>query len=111
MVILLLPLVTTFLYYLGAAARVTLPLRALLPGAVNEFLVCPACSGFWYGLAVGIYVQARHLSGLPPEVVIIGTAAASSVWTPYGAALLLRSLTYSSELLESTVDHDDVQEG
>jgi hypothetical protein len=44
-------------------------------------------------------------------VVIIGTAAASSVWTPYGAALLLRSLTYSSELLESTVDHDDVQEG
>ena len=54
MTLLLLPLITTFLWYLGAAATITLRVRMLLPQKLNELLFCPACSGFWYGLAAGI---------------------------------------------------------
>lgn len=116
MTILLLPLITTFLYYLGSAANITLPVRALLPQKLTDFLACPACSGFWYGLALGIYVHVRQLTELPPELAILGIAAASGVWTPLLAAVFLRSLADTSAIYadmgesEAEPEEDAVQD-
>jgi hypothetical protein len=111
--LLLFSLITTFLWYLGSAANITLPIREMLPAKVNSFLLCPACSGFWYGLGLGIYAHTRHLLPWPSELVIFGLAAASGTWTALGAGLLLRALSYRDEILSRGQEHQvgDVDAG
>ena len=55
-------------------------------------------------------MHARQLSTLPPEVTIFGIAAAAGVWTPYGAALLLRSLSYTSSIIETVHAEDKTED-
>lgn len=107
MTFLLLPLITTFLYYLGSGAGITLRIRSQLPDPVNAFLSCPACAGFWYGLALGVYLYARGLTTLPPELAIVGIAAASSVWTPMISALFLQALEVVSSTYEPDVEEEE----
>lgn len=115
--LLLFPFVTTFLWYLGSAATITLPIRERLPTSLNQFLLCPACSGFWYGLGLGAYAIARDLTVWPPELTLVGMACASGVWTAYGAGLLLKALTYRDEVLSRQAENDlaagtdDIQAG
>jgi len=54
---------STALYYLGARAKVTRPLRRLYPDALADLMYCPACSTFWYGGILAL-VLGRPL-GLP----------------------------------------------
>jgi hypothetical protein len=44
-------LLGTACYYLGSRAEITEPLWQRAPERLYRFLVCPACSGFWYTAA------------------------------------------------------------
>lgn len=45
-------LVATAIHSLLGRERVFRPVRRRLPAAVQSFLACPRCSGFWIGLAL-----------------------------------------------------------
>ena len=92
--LLLYVLVTSALYYLGADANITYPVRSRLPDAVNRFLLCPACSGFWYGFAIGTYGALRGWSflGLAPGEAQVAAGLGAMIWTPLVAALHLQAL-------------------
>lgn len=53
------------LHWLAGRAEITKPLWSRAPGPLDRALRCPACSGFWLGLGLG-------LLGLRP--VLIGHA-------------------------------------
>lgn len=42
------------LYYLGSRAEITRPLWSKYPPRFDQFMVCPTCAGFWYGLLLGL---------------------------------------------------------
>lgn len=94
--LILYPLLCAAAYYLAARAKITRPLWSRYPRWLDEFTLCAACSGFWYGLACGGlgWWLKLPLGGLPPRepatVVIVGLAAI--VWTPVVAAAHLRAL-------------------
>ena len=44
-------LIITFAYYLLARASLTRPLWSRYRGRLASLMACPACSGFWLGLA------------------------------------------------------------
>ena len=64
------PVLTAVFYYLSARATITEPLWRRYPPALDRFLSCAACSGFWYGLGLGIAdVLERQLA----QAVLNGT--------------------------------------
>lgn len=83
----LIPLVVTYVWYLGCAAEITYRVRERLPQKVQSFLACPACSGFWYGLIFG---------GIAYRLKGLWCGPICGLLTPLLGALLLRSLTYVS---------------
>jgi hypothetical protein len=87
--ILIYPLLTTALFYLGARAKLTAPITRHLPGELNEVLACPACSGAWYGMACavfGFFTRTPFL-GASAWWTLPVIALASMIWTPMLAAL------------------------
>ena len=93
---LLYPLLTTALYYLGARAALTRWLWSGYPNWLDSFMVCAACSGFWYGAAVAAFGEWAGIHGIvvTPWVplTVITTGLASMVWTPLFAWLHLSAL-------------------
>ena len=97
MTIILYPLLTAALYYLGARAQITRPLWSRYPGWLDRFMLCSACSGFWYGAGVGalggLHLQLPFL-GLDGSQwwcwVVIGLC--SIIWTPLIADFHIRAL-------------------
>ncbi len=96
--ILIYPLLTAALYYLGARALVTKWLWSRYPKKLDDFMNCAACSGFWYGVTVGLV---GHAAGVPflgstawSVVVVIGLA--SVIWTPVVANLHDRAIAQLS---------------
>lgn len=89
-------LVTTTMYYLGARALITQWLWSRYPAWLDKLTLCAACSGFWYGLAIGAwgYWRAIPYGPLPGDRwdTVIAIGVASSVTTAIGAQLLLRAL-------------------
>lgn len=89
-------MLTSTLYYLLVKATITEFLWSRYPEWLDDFLACAACSGFWYGLLVGVMGFALDLSflGLPGRawytIPLVG--ACSIVWTPLVSALMLKSL-------------------
>lgn len=86
MSLLLYALLTTSLYYLGCRASITERLWSRYPEWLEDIAICPACSGFWYGLAcggLGAWLELPFL-GLDPRhaatPIIISLAAIA--WTP-----------------------------
>lgn len=82
--ILIYPLLTAALYYLGARAMITQALWSRYPPRVDAFMQCAACAGFWYGAGLGV-------TGLIIGTPFLGSAAwwtpivvglAAIVWTP-----------------------------
>jgi hypothetical protein len=51
-ILLLYPLLTAALYYLGSRAKITSWLWSKYPPALASFMDCAACTGFWYGFLV-----------------------------------------------------------
>jgi hypothetical protein len=91
------PLLTTALYYLGAKAMITSPLWSRYPPWLDSFLSCAACAGTWYGALVAVVV------GLPLDLDVGAlssrawstpflVAGASMVWTPLVAALHVHAI-------------------
>lgn len=82
------PLLTAAIYHLGARALITHWLWSRYPDWLDSGARCPACSGFWYGIACGLL---GILTGTPFlgstawwAIPIIGLA--SIIWTPIIAA-------------------------
>lgn len=82
--ILIYPLLTAALYYLGARAMITQFLWSRYSARVDAFMQCAACTGFWYGAGLGVV-------GLCTRTPFLGSLAwwtpfvvglASIVWTP-----------------------------
>lgn len=95
--VLLYALVTTTLYYLGSRAQITRVLWSRYPPWLDRLALCAACSGWWYGLAIGCWGYWRQVpfGPLPGDRVdtVIGIGLASAAWTAILAAIHVRALT------------------
>jgi hypothetical protein len=91
-------LLTTGLYYLGAWAKITEPMWSRYPQRLVPFMECAACTGMWYGIAVGLagwylglpFLGLSSQQQAPLYACVVGLC--SMVWTPPAAWLLLRAL-------------------
>lgn len=95
--IVLYPMLTTVLYYLGYHALVTQWLWKRYPAWLNTWMACPACIGTWYGAAVALafgFGFALPFLGLPARSgwTVVSVALASCFWTPPLAWLHLAAL-------------------
>lgn len=93
-------LLTTCLYYLGVRAKITHWLWSRYPKWLDNFMMCSACSGFWYGLVVAFGIgwwRELPFLGLPGRLWItpIVIAFCSIVWTPIIAAIHLQAFDYT----------------
>ena len=93
--LLLLGLLSTSVHWLVARSRVAQPLWSRARGLAGELLRCPACSGWWLGLALGALgcrpVGAQHRWA---EVVLAGLLAV--VVTPVVETVFLLGLQHSA---------------
>jgi hypothetical protein len=96
-------LVASSLYYLGSRAKITEFLWSHYPPAFDRFMMCAACTGFWWGLGAAFVIGWWHelpfllLPGrywMTPVVV----ALTSVVLTPVFGALHLRALEYTNAM-------------
>lgn len=106
MLLVLFVLVTTALYYLFARAQITSWLWTRYPPFLDRLAKCPACSGWWLGLVVGIIAAAAEqrflglswdrvpLVGVWSSVPVIGLC--SMVWTALGFAYMQEALVATS---------------
>ena len=97
--VLLYPLLTAALYYLGSRAKVTQWLWSRYPAGFASFMDCAACTGFWYGMGVEIALR-EFVAYVEFSPIVVGLCAL--VWTPMIAALMQHSLF----TLGSAVDAD-----
>ena len=93
----LLPAVSTFLFYLGGHALITHWLWSRYPAWLEAWAMCPACSATWYGAGLGwVFGKWLDLSifGLPPHHwgTWLVTAAWCAFWTPLLAWCHLRAI-------------------
>lgn len=107
MTVLLYPLLTAALYYLGSRAKITEWLWTRYSTGFASIMDCAACTGFWYGLCVesafGCFRDAMDLATTDYVRMTVAAWVAglcSIVWTPIVAALMQHSLT----VLGSAVD-------
>lgn len=106
-------LLTTSACYFFGLSKIFTPVRDHLPDGVVTWLLCPFCSGFWYGVVVGILGALAHVDfmglaaasdhpgtvrGLEPLVVGIG----AMIWTPLLLAYVLHSYTYYARFVQGT---------
>ena len=97
MTILLYPLLTAAAYYLLVQATITKWLWSKYPPRLEKFLLCSACSGFWYGLGVACAIGwTQNLSFLGFDgrfwltPILVGLC--SVVWTPILAGAQINAL-------------------
>lgn len=95
--LLLYPLVSVALYYLGARALITRPLWSRYPAWFDGLMTCASCSGFWYNLGLAAlfgYWKRWSFMGLPGnDPLTIGLVGLCGiVWTPVVAAVQIRAL-------------------
>jgi len=112
---LLFPVVAVYLYYLGAYAAVTQRLWSRYPPYVRELADCPACSGFWYGLALAGIGAWKHWTffgiGLRDLVVILLCGAYVAVLVPVLHRMFLHQLTHGRRELDKERYDDDGSDG
>lgn len=92
MIILLLPLVTTALWYLGTRATITAPVWSRYPAPLARFMDCAACAGFWWGVVAYTAMGCAYES-VPYTLSYIPVIGFSSmIWTPLVAYLHDRAM-------------------
>lgn len=100
---------TTAMYYLGARAVVTSWLWSRYPGWLDKFMLCSACSGFWYGIGVAGIGWALNLEflSLPGRhwLTVVAVGLCSMIWTPIFARWHIDAI--ASTAVEVTEDSDD----
>jgi hypothetical protein len=101
-------LLTSALFYLGSRAKITQVLWSKYPPWLASWADCAACSGAWYGFAVGL-VASNSGADLPRILtqwwspLIVGLC--SIVWTPIVAGFMQAGF----ERLGTTIAEDDAQ--
>lgn len=105
--LILYPLICVALYYLGARAQITRWAWSRYPAWLDKLTLCPACSGFWYGLACGAAGAALQwpflgLDGRDP-VAIVAVGLCAIVWTP----VIAWAHIYTMEALNPPAAVDD----
>ena len=76
---------TTAAQYILGASRILAPLRSRLPARVRRFLACPACCGWWLGVAFGgFFVPIGELQ----PIELLQNGAAGLVLTAVGRSLM-----------------------
>jgi hypothetical protein len=94
--LLIYPLLTAALYYLLARAEISRFLWSRYPPALDRFMACAACTGFWYGLGAALLGRYYNLPfmALPSDgvhtIFIVGLC--STIWTPVVSWLHLVAL-------------------
>jgi hypothetical protein len=103
-------LLTSASYFLGSRALVTKWIWSRYPKRLDAFMLCAACSGFWYGVAVsfgiGWYLDVPFLVlpgrfWLTPWVV----GLCSLVFTPWISAKHLSAMQTTTPAPMPPVDH------
>lgn len=97
--LILYPLLSTALYYLGSRALITEAIWRRYPPELARFADCAACTGFWWGLILALTLgQHEHMDFLSLShddlVTPIVVAFCSLVWTPIVAGLMQRGLDF-----------------
>lgn len=89
--LILLTLLTTSLYYLGGHAKITQPIWSRYPKWLDDYMLCPWCTGFAFGTLLGIFAFAKGYSFIPWDagdpITPLFTGAISIVLTPIGAGI------------------------
>jgi hypothetical protein len=106
-------LLTSAMFYLGSRAVITQWLWSRYPPKLARWADCAACSGFWYGLIVGVTAKLLQngagdllqngagILGEPYSPIVIGLC--SMVWTPIVAGYMQAGF----ERLGSAVTEED----
>lgn len=83
------PLLSAALYYLGSRATITSFVWCHYPPKFAKFMDCSACTGFWYGLGLSIALQLEVLSlDVTRWYAPIVIGLCSLVWTPIVAQIM-----------------------
>ena len=98
-----LALMAPAVHWLAARAEITRPLWSRASGRLSKLLACPACSGWWIGLGLG-------LAGVRPVAgrwwaTTVASGLIAVVLTPVVEAVLLWGLERSA--IEPPVDPND----
>ena len=94
-------LITSAFYYLGSRAKITEFIWSRYPRGIDKFMLCAACTGFWYGLGVALVIGwtfEMPFLGLPGRFWLtpIVVAITSIVFTPLFASAHVNSLYSTS---------------
>jgi hypothetical protein len=104
--LILYPLLTAALWYLGTRATITNGLWSRYPEWFAGWADCAACSGAWYGVFVALVCgQTVHMSFLGLNgaswYTPLAVGLCSMVWTPIVAAAHAWGLWYLGSALEN----------
>jgi len=104
-------LVAAALHYLLYWAEVTSWLTSRYPPWMARWAGCPACSGFWYGLAcggVGWWLR-LPLLGLEPRhpITVLAAGAITMMTTPMVMALQLYALSHIEGVKQAVANADE----
>lgn len=87
MILLLLPLITTALWYLGTRATITQWLWSRYSPKLARFMDCAACAGFWWGVVAFTLMIVAYKKPLNTLYYVPVIGLSSMVWTPLIAYL------------------------
>lgn len=105
MIFLLIPIAATALWYVGSLAAISEKIRQEIADhlpRLSAFLQCPACSGTWYGVALGLLGDPLD----DPARSAIGLGLCCMVTTPVLGALMLRCLDVVGAVFVPSQDVD-----
>lgn len=100
MTVILVPVLSTVTWYLLSAATLTSFIWSRYPPWLERFMICPACSGTWYGAgwsAVFYYVHGWKLFGLGAPWTIVYGSLWSMFFVPLLAWVFYRALSLFQE--------------
>lgn len=95
----LLGLLSTGLHWLIARSTIARPLWSRARGWLAALLACPACSGWWLGLGLGLG-GVRPASGQGGIVAVIASGILAMVLTPVLEGVMLWGLAQSAIVTE-----------
>lgn len=84
-------ILTASLHWIIARAQISRPLWSRAPGVVGDLLACPACSGVWLGLFLGLLGARPVVSAV--RGFDVGWCSVCGAWlTPVFQAVMLWGL-------------------
>jgi hypothetical protein len=106
--LLLLGILASSIHWLVARSKIAEPFWSHTKGFVDELLRCPACSGFWLGLFLGM-IGVRPVDVAPQSLGVLLAGVLAVFLTPVFEAVLLWGLEMSAvaDVVEPTAAQPD----